>query len=192
MPEEWSGVERRAGPDPAALQAELRLVRQDVGRLATSVTTLGSDEKLQAAVNSVAEEQKRHWQKLLATVTAALLVIVIVVAVGATWANDAKDAAAKAKVAADNAARAANDSAKVAAYVDHCLVHPTEATPGECGNTQATGQQSATVLALFCFLKLPQEQRSETTAKTCFMSAAAQAKASSAAATTTTTSKGHD
>lgn len=192
MTEEWDGTERRAGPDTMELQREIKATRQDLGRLATAVTTLGSDEKLQAAVDSVAEEQKRHWQKLLATVAAALLVIAVVVGVGATWANDAKDAAHKAKAAADNAAHAAADSAKVANYVDHCLVHPASATPGECGNSQATGQQSATVIALFCFIQLPQDQRNEQTATECFKKAAAQAKAASAAATTTTTAKGRD
>ena len=173
---DWDGTERRAVPDPANLQAEIRATRADLGRLATAVTALGSDEKLQAAVDSVAEEQKRHWQRMLATVTAALLVIAVVVAVGASWANDAKDAA-----------RAAG---RVSAYVDHCLVHPSEATPGECGNTAATGQQSATVLAIFCYLRVPPELRTEANAQECFTRAAEQAKAASASATTTTTTGG--
>jgi hypothetical protein len=185
----YSGPERRQGPDPVALQeaqralaSEVKATRQDLGRLATAVTTLGSDEKLQAAVNSVAEEQKRHWQRLIATVAGALAIIGVVVVVGASWANDAKDAATKAAVAAVN-------SQKVAGYVDHCLVHPSLATPGECGNTAATGQQSAGILALFCYLQLPEPQRTEATGRDCFMKASAQAKAAAAAATTTTTEK---
>ena len=176
MTDGWDGTERREGPNTADLQREIKATRQDLGRLATAVTTLGSDEKLQAAVDSVAEEQKRHWQRLLATVTAALLVIGAVVAVGASWANDARDAA--------------REAGKVSTYVDHCLVHPSEATQGECGNTAATGQQSATILALFCYLRIDPALRTDANARDCFDQAAAQAKAASAAATTTTTRKG--
>lgn len=177
---DWTGEERREGPDPVALQQELRAVRQDVGRLATSVTTLGSDERMQKVIDSVVEEEQRHRQRLLSTVVTGLLVVAALTLVGLLYAGAAKDAAEKAKDAAAS-------SARVAGYVDHCLVHPTQATPGECGNTQATGQQSASVLALFCYLQLPEAQRSDETARICFAKAAAQAKASSASATTTTT-----
>ena len=185
--EEWDGTERRTGPDPVSLQAEIRATRQDLGRLATAVTTLGSDEKLQAAVDSVAEEQKRHWQRLVAIVTAALLTIGVVVAVGASWANDAKDAAHLAAAAARDAAKASAAAEKVSTYVDHCLVHPSQATPGECGNTAATGQQSASIIALFCYLKIDPAARNDDNAKDCFEKGSAQARAASAAATTTTT-----
>ena len=166
MGTQWSGEERRTGPDPASLQAELKAVRQDVGRLASAVTSLGSDEKLQAAIDSVAEEQKRHWQRLLATLTAALLVIAVVVAVGASWANDAKDAA--------------REAGRVSTYVDHCLVHPGEAAPGECGNT--TAGQSVGLLALFCYLRIPPAERTEANGAECFRRASEQINA-----TTTTT-----
>lgn len=180
MPDEWSGEERRAGPDPANLQNELRAVRQDVGRLATSVAVLGSDERMQKVIDSVVEEEQRHRQRILSTIVIGLMVVGALALVGLVYAGAAKDAAVKAKAAAEN-------SAKVSGYVDHCLVHPALATPGECGNTAATGQQSATVLALFCFLELPEPQRDDTTARECFGKAAAQAKAASAAATATTT-----
>jgi len=168
----WDGEERRTGPDPAALQNELRAVRQDVGRLATAVTSLGSDEKLQAAIDSVAEEQKRHWQRLTAPLFAAILVIVVVAAFGARWSRDAKDAASSA--------------GRVSSYVDHCLVHPSEATPGECGNAAATGQQSTAVLAIFCYLRIAPEDRTDANAQACFSKAAEQARVASASVTTTT------
>jgi hypothetical protein len=179
MPD-WSGEERRAGPNPVTLQSELKAVRHDVGRLATSVATLGSDERMQKVIDSVVEEEQRHRQRLLTKVIIGLVVLAGIGVSNILLTNQAKDTATEAKKAAEN-------SEKVAGYVDHCLVHPTDATPGECGNTQATGQQSATVLALFCFLELPQEQRTEATAQGCFVRAAAQAKAGSAAATTSTT-----
>lgn len=185
MDKDWDGkTERRAGPDPASLQGEIRATRQDLGRLASAVATLGSDEKLQKAVDSVAQENRRHWQRLIAIIGSAFAVIAVVVMIAALWANDARDAAHAARDASTSAA-------KVSSYVDHCLVHPSVATPGECGNTTATGQQSATVLALFCFLELPQEARTDPTAQECFRRAAAEAKAASAAATTTTTGSGH-
>ena len=170
MTNDWDGVDRRKAPDPDNLKAEIRATRQDLGRLATAVTALGSDEKLQAAIDSVAQEQRRHWQRTLAPLIAALLVIAGVTAVGASWANDAKDAS-----------RAAG---RVATYVDHCLVHPDRAKPGECGNTTATGQQSVALLAIFCYLQIDPTLRTEANARYCFEKATAQAKA---AATTTTT-----
>lgn len=184
---QWEGPDRRQAPDPAALQAELRAVRQDVGRLATSVATLGSDERMQQVINSVVEEEKRHRQRLLTKVIVGLVVIGVVVAVGAAWSHDGKDAAHSAAKAAESAAEAASYGKQVATYVDHCLVHPALATPGECGNTAATGAQSSAVLALFCYLQLPQERRTEPAAQDCFTKATAQAKAAAAAATTTTT-----
>lgn len=180
MGDQWHGEERRTGPDSESLRAELKAVRQDVGRLATSVATLGSDERMQAVIDSVVEEEARHRQRLLTKVIIGLLVLAGLGLSNLLLTNQAKDTAAEAKKAAEN-------SQKVAGYVDHCLVHPALATPGECGNTAATGQQSATVLALFCYLQLPEPQRDEATARDCFTKAAAQAKAASAAVTSSTT-----
>lgn len=182
IPGEWPDIERRRADD---IRLELHNVRQDVGRLANAVVSLGSDERLEKAVQSVAEEEQRHRQRLLTKAIIGLLVLIGIGLSNILLTNQAKDTATEAK-------RAAENSEKVAGYVDHCLVHPAAATPGECGNTQATGQQSATVLALFCFLELPEARRDDATARDCFAKAAAQAKASAAAATTTTTTKGHD
>jgi hypothetical protein len=177
MPEPWDGEERRRGPTPANLQSELKAVRQDVGRLATSVATLGSDERMQRAIESVVEEEQRHRQRILLTIVVGLLVVGALTAVGITFSGSAKDAAEKAEAAAV-------DSARVASYVENCLVRPDRATPGECGNTAATGQQSAAVLAIFCYLRIDPGQRTDQNAAECFRQAIEQAKAS--AATTTT------
>jgi hypothetical protein len=177
---DWTGEERRTGPDPESLRSELKAVRQDMGRLAGAVATLGSDEQMQKVMTAVAEEERRHRQRILTPIIVGLLVLGLGMAGILALLSSVKDTATQAK-------QAAGSAAKVSSYVDHCLVHPATATPGECGNTAATGQQSATVLALFCFLELPEPQRDDTTAKDCFTKAAAQAKASSAAATTTTT-----
>lgn len=177
---DWEGQERRAGPDPQNLQNELRAVRQDVGRLATSVATLGSDERMQAVIDSVVEEESRHRQRLLTKVVIGLLILTGIGLSNLLLTNQAKDTATQAK-------RAARNSERVAVYVDHCLVHPAVATPGECGNTAATGQQSTAVLALFCYLRLPEPARTEGTARDCFDEAAAQAKAAASAVTSSTT-----
>lgn len=177
---EWTGEERRKGPDPAAMRDELKAVRQDVGRLAQSVATLGSEERLKKALDSVVAEDQRHRQRILVTIVVGLLVVGSLAAVGVVYSEAAKEAADKAKVAA-------TASAKVADYVDHCLVHPSEATPGECGNAAATGQQSTAVLALFCYLRIDPADRDDANARECFQKATAEARAASAATTTTTT-----
>lgn len=184
---EWTGEERRQGPNPTSLQHELKAVRQDVGRLATSVAALGSDERMQSVIDSVVEEEQRHRQRLLTKVVIGLLVLAGIGLSNLALTSQAKATATDAENSATEAKKAAANSEKVAVYVDHCLVHPALATPGECGNTAATGQQSATVLALFCYLQLTEQHRTDATAKDCFEKAAAQAKAASAAATTTTT-----
>lgn len=176
MSNEWAGEERRT---PSEIQQDLKAVRQDVGRLATAVATLGSDERMQEVIDSVVEEEQRHRQRLLTKVIIGLLILAGIGLSNLLLTHQAQETAAEAKKAAEN-------SEKVAVYVDHCLVHPADATQGECGNTQATGQQSATVIALFCYLQLPQEKRTEASARECFVKAATQAKASSAAVTTTT------
>ena len=183
MTDDWDGTERRAGPDPEDLQREIRATRQDLGRLAAAVTTLGADEKLQAAVDSVAREQQRHWQRLMATVVAGLAIVAAVAGFGVAQATRSQNTAEAARDAAEAAGR-------VSAYVDHCLVHPSEATPGECGNTAATGEQSAPVLALFCYLRVAPESRTEANAADCFRAATEQARKTSAATTTTTTTRG--
>lgn len=181
MPEGWSGEERRAaGLSPAALQAELRAVREDLGLVATSVASLGSDERMQEVIDSVVEEESRHRQRLLTKVVIGLLVLA-----GIGLSNIALTS--QANETADEAKRAATNSEKVAVYLDHCLVHPSEATPGECGNTAATGQQSTAVLALFCYLRIDPAERNDANAQECFSKAAEQARAASAAVTTTTT-----
>jgi hypothetical protein len=147
-----------------------------------NVATLGSDDRLQQAVDSVAEESTRHWQRIMVTIIVGLLVVASLAGVAIKFSGSAKDAAEKAEAAAV-------DSAKVSSYVEHCLVHPDKATPGECGNTAATGQQSATILALFCYLQLPEPQRTDATAQECFTKAATLARAQAAAATTTTTTR---
>lgn len=183
MTDDWTGEDRRAGgPDPAALQAELRAVRQDVGRLAGGVATLGSDERMQKVIDSVVAEEQRHRQRILSTIVIGLMVVGALALVGVLFAGSAKDAAEKAQAAAI-------DSGRVATYVEHCLVHPDQATPGECGNAAATGQQSSAVLAIFCYLRIDPSLRTETNAKECFEKAAVTAKAQAAAATTTTTEK---
>src|ERR1044072_851527 len=175
---DWTGEIRRSNPEPMALQSELRAVRQDVGRLANSVATLGSDERMQRAIDSVVEEEQRHRQRILLTIVVGLLVVGAWTAVGLVFSGSAKDAAEKAKAAAV-------DSAKVANYVDHCLVHPMEAAPGECGNTAATGQQSVALLAIFCYLQVLPGDRNDANALDCFEKAAAK----QARATTTTTTR---
>lgn len=179
MSDTWDGTDRRKSPDPESLQAEIRATRQDLGRLAASVTVLGSDERLQKVVDSVVEEEQRHRQGIMSTIVIGLMVVGSLTFVGLIYAGAAKDAAVKAKAAAEN-------SAKVAGYVDHCLVHPSEATPGECGNTAATGAQSTAVLAIFCYLRVAPVDRSDANARECFERAADQAKVSAAATTTTT------
>lgn len=183
MEKDWDGVERREGPNPVSLQAELKAVRQDVGRLAVAVTTLGSDEQMQKVMNAVVEEERRHRQRILAPIIVGLVVIGSMMAGVLVLVGRANDTASQAKEAAESAAL-------VSSFVDHCLVHPAAATPGECGNTAATGQQSVSVLTLFCYLQLPEPARTDDTARDCFAKAAAQAKAASAATTTTTRSGG--
>lgn len=170
---QWEGEERRQGPDPTSLQHELRAVRQDVGRLASAVATLGSDERMQRVIDSVVEEEKRHRQRLLTKVIIGLVVIGVIGIFQLILTGDVKDTAAQARSAARSAAA-------VSRYVNDCLVHPAGAIPGECGNTAATGQQSSAVVALFCFLELPQAERTPPNADGCFQKAAAQTKATTA------------
>lgn len=178
MTSSWSGEERRQGPNPEALQNELRAVRQDVGRLASSVATLGSDERMQEVIDSVLEEENRHRQRILTKIVIGLIVIGMIGLFQLTLTSAVRDTTVKTREAAESAG-------KVAMYVDHCLVHPDQATPGECGNTTATGQQSAAILALFCYLQLPQDKRNEVTARDCFTKATAQAKTQTSSTTVT-------
>jgi hypothetical protein len=179
--DEWDGTtDRRLGPDTLSLQNELKAVRHDLGRVAVAVTTLGSDEQMQKVMEAVVEEERRHRMRILTPLVAALLVVAALGVFQISLASQAKDTSAR-------AADAATKAGVVATYVDHCLVHPSEATPGECGNTAATGQQSTAVLAIFCYLRVAPEARTDANARDCFRAASEQAKAASAATTTTTT-----
>lgn len=169
--QDWKGEERRQVPNPQALQEELKAVRHDVGRLASSVATLGSDERMQKVVDSVVEEEMRHRQALLIKIVVGLLVLAFIGIFNLTMTNRVKDIATDAKV--------------VASYVDHCLVHPSKATPGECGNVSATGAPSVTLLSIFCVLQIPIEGRSDEVIQDCSKKAAEKAKSLS---TTTSTS----
>lgn len=168
---DWGGVERRSGPDPAGLQTELKAVRQDVGRLAGAVATLGSDERMQAVMNAVIEEERRHRVRILVPIIVGLVVVATLGVFQLSLTSQARDTSRKA--------------GKVSSFVDHCLVHPALATPGECGNAAATGAQTASVVALFCYLELPQGQRTDATASDCF----AKARAATAATVTTSTTR---
>ncbi len=152
------------------LQAELKAVRHDVGRLATSVATLGSDERMQKVIDSVVEEEKRHRQRLLTKIALAGLVLAVIGLTNLSLTNRVKDIS--------------EDSKTVALYVDHCLVHPTKAVPGECGNAAATGAPSATLLSIFCVLQMPIEVRTDAVIQGCSKKAAEQAKAFSSTTTT--------
>jgi hypothetical protein len=169
--EQYQGPERRQG------QLELVAVAMGLDNLTKAIETNLSEERLQGIVSF---EQKRGRNRLILAMVMPLTVAILVSFFGLAQAHSNHTQGARTQ-------KIATDAAHVATYVDHCLVHPDQATAGECGNSVATGQQSATVIALFCFLELPQGERTDKTATECFTKAAAQAKASSAAATTTTT-----
>lgn len=117
--EGWDGIERRRGAtdDTSSLRREVSGVRQDLGRLATAVATLGSDEKLQQAVDSVVQEERRHRQRIMASMVVGLVVVAAI-----SIANRG----------------IIEDAGTVADYVQKCLQHPERLTPEEkqevCGS----------------------------------------------------------
>jgi hypothetical protein len=99
-------------------------MRQDVGRLATALVTLGSDDRLEEAVASVAEEEKRHRQRVTATLLAPIL-LALAMAAGGWWQARANgDAFENTKV--------------VAEFVRHCLQDPDSLPVDE--RTEACGR----------------------------------------------------
>jgi hypothetical protein len=146
------------------LTDEVRSVRQDVGRLANAVTRLGSDERLAVAVASVAEEERRHRQRLLAAILVPLLAIGILGAVNLSTSQDIK--------------RIAVSNQRIAAYIDHCLVHTERRTVEECGPGSGAGGTSAAVAALMefqtCALLILPEDRTRNALDTCARTAFSQ------------------
>lgn len=127
-----TGATGEAGTPGLDLSVEFRAMRQDVGRLANALVTLGSDDRLEKAVESVAEEEKRHRQRLGAILLAPLL-LAIAVGAGSWWqARSNGEAFENTRVVAD--------------YVRDCLQHPENLTPEQlaerCGRT-ADGSASA-------------------------------------------------
>jgi hypothetical protein len=145
-------------------------VRQDVGRLANAVTQLGSDDRLESAVASVAEEERRHRQRLLVAILVPLMALGALGVINLSISRDIK--------------RIAVNNQRIAAYIDHCLVHVEKRTVEECGAT-STSSTSAAVLALVefqsCALLILPEERTRNSLDTCAQAAFARVS------TTTTT-----
>lgn len=170
-----AGPKGEAGAD---VTDELRAVRQDVGRLANAVLTLGSDERLERAVSSVTEEDRRHRQRLTVSVI-GVLAVVLALGIFAAWQSAANG-------------RSLENSELVADYVRDCIQHRAKLTPEEvtekCGGDG--GANAIIVLLTFekCALLISPDDRTQALLDACQAEAFELFRNGATTTSTTTTS----
>jgi hypothetical protein len=164
------GEEGAAGHD---LTRELHAVRQDVGRLATAVLTLGSDERLEKAVAAVSEEERRHRLRLGSTVISVLVVLIAITTLGAFQSRSNGRSIEQTQEAVEN-------TRVVADYVRDCLQHRANLTTSQIREKCGSDGGASALLGLFtferCVLPLPIPQRTPAAMDACVALAQAAAK----------------
>lgn len=142
-----------AGPAGADLTKELRTLRADVGKLAGTIVSLGSDERLEKVVESVSDEEKRHRQRMTIWLVTPIILL-IAISIG-SWSQSRANAITlrNTKVVAD--------------YVRNCLTQPEHPDREECGDQS----ESVAVLGLIefqrCALQILPEKRTDANMQAC-------------------------